>query len=169
MEQLVSNQTKLVNEESRILRECRGRRLALLGRVFRSCFDDTPSYVESETNSDKFYYVKFVFESSENFWCSCPDYASNRSEKCKHIFAVQYAIHLGLVQSIDHKLPLTHKKVVTVSSSIDDDINKPKSTIAEQYTNLSIATLNELEKAEIEAEQYRTQRVQRWEDDTYDF
>jgi len=121
MEQsIVTKQTKLVNEESKILRECRGRRLALLGRVFRRCFDDTPSYVESETNSDKFYYVKFVFESSGNFWCSCPDYASNRSEKCKHLYAVEYAIRLNLVQQIDKKLPIA-QKAVAVTKSWEDD------------------------------------------------
>lgn len=102
----------------------------------------------------KFYYVKIVFESSESgsFWCSCPDFTSNRSDKCKHVFAVKYAIHLGLVQQIDKKLPISSKK-----------------SVAEQYKNLSIATLNELEKAEIEAEAYRNQRQHNWEDDEYSF
>jgi len=160
MEQtVVSKQTRFVNEESKILRECRGRRLALLRRVFMSTETNrTHFYVASEVIKDRYYFVEY--KQNANF-CTCWDFASNRSEKCKHIFAVEYAIHLGLVQQIDHKLPISQKAEKFSAS-------KPKS-IAEQYKNLSIATLNELEKAEIEAEQYRTQRVQRWEDDSYDF
>ncbi|MFB5598979.1 MAG: hypothetical protein ACE5SW_01960 [Nitrososphaeraceae archaeon] len=67
---------------------------------------------------------------------------------------MQYAIHLGLVQTVDHKLPIS-KKTTT--------------TIADQYKNLSIQTLNELEKAEIEAEAYRTKPQQSWTEDEYSF
>jgi predicted nucleic acid-binding Zn finger protein len=164
MKQLVSRQTKFVNEESRILRECRGRRLALLGSVCGLQNSKFSFYVKSEFN-DRYYFVEY--KQNWNF-CTCWDYASNRSDKCKHIFAVEYALRLNLVQQIDHKLPICQFKKVAASMSSNDVIdNKPKSSIADQYKGYSIATLNELEKAEIEAEQYK--RVQRWEDDSYDF
>ena len=142
---------KLVNEENRIKRECKGRALCIQRKVNQFLNSDV-FYVESESLVGKYYYVKFVFESSGNFWCSCPDYASNRSEKCKHLYAVEYAIRLNLVQTIDKKLPISSKKSVT-----------------DQYKNLSIRDLNELEKAEIEAEQYSRTKRQSWELDDYSF
>ena len=109
MEQsIVSPKTKLVNEENRIKRECKGRALCIQRKVNQFLNSDV-FYVESESLVGKYYYVKFVFESSGNFWCSCPDYASNRSEKCKHLYAVEYAIRLNLVQQIDKKLPISQK------------------------------------------------------------
>jgi len=160
MEKLISKQ-KFVNEGKKILRECRGRRLALLGSVNSLQNSNTGYYVASESSKDRYYFVEYKTDSN---FCTCWDYASNRSDKCKHLYAVQYAIHLGLVQEIDHKLPISQK---TEKFSVFSD--KPKSTIAEQYKNLSIATLNEMEKAEIEAEAYRTKRGHKWEDDTYDY
>jgi len=153
MEQtIVSN--KFVNEENKIKRECKGRALAISRRVLSNP-DSNGFYVESEMILGKFYYVKIVFESSESgsFWCSCPDFASNRSDKCKHVFAVEYAIRLEIVQPIDKKLPISSIK---------------RNPTTNQYKNLSIRDLNELEKADIEAEAYRTKR-QSWEDDSYDF
>jgi len=164
MKQLVSKQTRFVNEEKKVLRECRGRRCALLGKVLRLENSEHTFYVKSESK-DIFYFVEYKTDSQ---FCTCWDYASNRSDKCKHIFAIEYALRLNLVQQIDHKLPISQKTSDGIPS---ESLIKPKS-IADQYKNLSIATLNEIEKAEIEAEKYnssKTQRVQRWEDDTYDF
>lgn len=111
---------KFVNEERMILRECHGRRLAISLRVFAQTESDRRRFfVQSEMILGKYYYVKIVFESSEtgNFWCSCPDYTSNRTNKCKHIFAVQYAIRLGLVQTVDKKLPISqvNRNTTTIS------------------------------------------------------
>ena len=158
---IVSKQTKLVNEESRIARECRGRRLALLGSVFITNDSKVHFYVASESNKDIFYFVEYKQNAN---YCTCWDYYSNRSENCKHILAVGYALRLNLVQKIDHKLPICQKVTENFSGA-----SKPKS-VAEQYKDLSISTLNELEKADIEAENYnKAQRVQRWQDDTYGF
>jgi len=134
MEQISVSNKKLVNEESKILRECRGRRMAISRRVYGTNTTNSKIhfYVASESSStDRYYFVEY--KDNWNF-CTCMDYASNRLDKCKHIFAVEYALRLGLVQSIDRKLPLTQsKKVVTVSSSIDENINKPKSWEADYY------------------------------------
>jgi len=186
-----------INEEARIKRECKGRALCIQRKVNQFLNSDI-FYVESESLVGKYYYVKFVYESSGNFWCSCLDYASNRSEgKCKHIFAVQYALRLNLVQKIDHKLPISqvqkNSEVSALTPSKTDDPTPDHSetvkeltenlfsnigkstnqttttTIAEQYKDLSIATLNIIEQAEIEAEAYSRTKGQSWEDDTYDY
>jgi hypothetical protein len=61
---------------------------------------------------------------------------------------------LNLVKSIDKKLPISQ-------------IKKDSTKVADQYKNESIITLNEIEKAEIEAEAYRTKRQQSWKEDEY--
>ncbi|MFB5600871.1 MAG: hypothetical protein ACE5SW_11675 [Nitrososphaeraceae archaeon] len=111
-------------------------------------------YVSSEVSADRYYFVEFK-PNVNSFYCTCWDYASNRAEKCKHIFSVGFALSLGLVQTVDHKLPISQK---------------PVTTIPDHYRNLSIATLNELEKAEIEAENYRKQRQElEYECDLYEW
>jgi len=153
-----------INEEARIRRECKGRVLCIQRKVNQFLNSDN-FYVESESLVGKYYYVKFVFESSESskpyFWCTCPDFNSNRAEMCKHCWACFYAKRLNLVQQIDKKLPICQSKKGEMITPI-----KPKS-IADQYKNYSIRDLNELEKAEIEeAEQYKRQS---YESDIYDF
>lgn len=107
---IVSKQTKLVNNEQIMIREARGRRLALLGKVFmiqNSKTNMNGYYVESEFASNRYYYVQY--KENDDSWCSCPDFSSNKVENCKHLYAVQYALHLGLVQQIGHKLPISQK------------------------------------------------------------
>jgi len=133
------------------MRECRGLRLYISQSVFRIQNSKHGYYVKSES-SDRYY---FVSNKTDSQFCTCLDYASHRADKCKHLYAVQYALRLGLVQSIDRKLPI---------SSI-----KRNPTTTDQYKNLSIRTLNILEKVEIEADQFKTQRQQSWELDNYDF
>lgn len=100
-----------INEENRILRECRGRRLAISRSVYEildtQINNSSSFYVKSESK-DIFYFVEFK---PNYIFCTCWDFASNRSEKCKHLYAVQYAIRLGLVQQIDHKLPIAQKPI----------------------------------------------------------
>lgn len=152
-------------KKNRIKRECKGRALAISRRVLSNP-DSNGFYVESELILGRFYYVKIVFESSEigSFWCSCHDFASNRSDKCKHVFAVEYASRLGQVQSIDKKLPISQFKKVVSPITKMSSVTKPKSwtdntkKVEIQYKNESIRTLNEIEKAEIEAEAYSTHR-----------
>lgn len=143
-----------------ILRECRGRMLALLNRVFQRTHNSNPTrntydyYVESEPVSNRYYFVEYKNDSN---FCTCWDYAYNNQDKSKHISVVEYAIHLGLVQSIYNKLLISTRDTNT-------------RTVADQYKNESIRKLNILEKAEIEAEKYnKTQRQQFWELDDYSF
>jgi hypothetical protein len=116
MEQIVS---KLVNEENKILRECRGRRLAISRRVLRyEKNTNTSYYVESES-TNRFYFVEYKDKEDYKF-CTCMDFASNRSDKCKHIYAVEYAVRLNLVQATESKLPIS-QKVAAKSSWIEDE------------------------------------------------
>lgn len=155
--------SKIINEEERVKRESHGRTIAISRCVYRLAKTDV-YYVQSSTVPSRYYYVRFQYEpnlhsndNNSSSWCSCMDYYSNRSEKCKHQYAVEYSIRLGTLQDTDNKLPISHNKR-----------DKKTTTIAEQYKDYSIATLNELEKAEIEAEAYRTKR-QSWELDDYSF
>ena len=79
---------------------------------------------------------------------------------CKHCWACFYAKRLNLVQQIDKKLPICQSKKWEMITPIISKL------IADQYKNESIITLNELEKADIEAEQYKRQS---WTEDAYDY
>ena len=82
-------------------REGRGRVLALSRQIYRLLNKNT-FYVESESSDNRYYFVRYnpsVFE-----WCSCKDFESNRAERCKHIFAIEYAIRFATVKEVD-KLP----------------------------------------------------------------
>lgn len=105
-----------INEENRIKRECKGRALCIQRSVFMIQNSKQEYYVKSESSKDRYYFVEYKTDSQ---FCTCWDYASHRSDKCKHIFAVQYALRLGLVQEIDHKLPICQK--VPQQKSWEDD------------------------------------------------
>jgi len=80
---------QLVTKKNR--REGKGRALALSRIIYRT--SDTLFAVESETLDGVYYTVKY--QPSETFiseWCTCNDYNSNRAARCKHIFAVQFAL-----------------------------------------------------------------------------
>jgi predicted nucleic acid-binding Zn finger protein len=73
-------------------------------------------------------------------WCSCKDFENSRTEgRCKHLYAVEFAIRFATVKEVEH------------------------------FPQESIRTLNDLEKAEIEAEEYRTRRILTYESDDYSF
>lgn len=82
------------------LREKKGATLSLSRNIYRLQNTDT-FYVESERSNNIYYFVRYNPDVLE--WCSCPD-SSIRSEKCKHQFAIEYAIRLGTLKDID-KLP----------------------------------------------------------------
>jgi hypothetical protein len=93
--QVVKTTVKMKNR-----REGKGRVLAISRMVYRLQKTDT-FYVESETCDNIFYFVKFkpdVFQ-----WCSCPD-NSTRNIKCKHLFAIEFAIKWRTLRDID-KVP----------------------------------------------------------------
>ena len=121
-----TNQKVVGNEQKQELenkREGHGCNIALTKNVYRLLTSDV-YYVQSERSNDIYYYVKYnpdVFE-----WCSCPD-NSMRGEKCKHQFAIEYAIMKGTLKDID-RLPAEAKRygsttmtAITAKSYRDDD------------------------------------------------
>src|SRR5918993_3850226 len=103
-----NSNSKVVSSEETVVenkREDHGMNIALTRKVFRLEKSDT-FYVESEKSNDLYYFVRYnpsVFE-----WCSCPD-NSTRGIKCKHQFAIEFAIRLGTLKDID-KLPSEAKR-----------------------------------------------------------
>jgi hypothetical protein len=94
---------KIVSKKSEELenkREGKGRSLATSHMIYRIQNTDT-YYVQSERSENTYYFVRYNFGVLE--WCSCPD-NSIRGIKCKHQFAIEYAIRLGTLKDID-KLP----------------------------------------------------------------
>ncbi len=115
-----SNNSKVVSEEIvENKHEGEGRLLALSWNVYRLQNTDT-FYVESEIRDNIYYFVRYnpsVFE-----WCSCPD-NSTRGLKCKHQFAIEYAIRMGSLKDID-RLPAEAKRypaIVSATKSYQDD------------------------------------------------
>jgi predicted nucleic acid-binding Zn finger protein len=86
-------------------REGKGRVLALSRNVFRLQNTSDAYYVESESGDDVYYFVKFKPDVLES-WCSCKDNFTRHTIKCKHLFAIEFAIKWGTIIDID-KLPTT--------------------------------------------------------------
>ena len=81
-------------------------------------------YVESESSDSRYYFVRFnpsVFQ-----WCSCKDFESNRSERCKHLYALEYGIRYNTIKEVD-RLPEETK--------IKKDKDNAKATITESWKN----------------------------------
>jgi predicted nucleic acid-binding Zn finger protein len=94
-------------------RESKGQLLALSHNVYRLLNSDV-FYVESESRENVYYYVKFkpdVFE-----WCSCPDNSTRQTTKCKHLFAIEFAIRMGTLLDID-KLPAEAKRYPAITAT----------------------------------------------------
>ena len=108
------------NQELENKREDHGRNIALTKNVYRLQKTDI-YYVQSESVDNVYYYVRYNFDVLE--WCSCPD-NSIRGIKCKHQFAIEYAIRLGTLKDID-KLPAEAKKYpqqqIPAKSYTEDD------------------------------------------------
>ena len=106
MQQL--KQVEHKNEEQEQKRECKGRRLAITGKIYRLQNTDDVFYVESESSNDTYYLVKYNLSDS---WCSCRDNSmrSGQIKKCKHIWSIEYSIRLATVKVVD-KLPLGVKQ-----------------------------------------------------------
>jgi len=91
-------QQQVVNKKDR--REGKGRTLALSREIYRT--SDNLFYVESES-TDKIYYT-CKYQPSESFvleWCTCADYMSNRATRCKHIYAVKYALEQKTIKQVN--------------------------------------------------------------------
>src|SRR5215212_9159804 len=104
-EQQQQQQQQKQEESRKDRREGKGRVLAISRRIYRLQRTDA-FYVESESSNGVYYFVKFkpdVFE-----WCSCMD-NSTKGLKCKHLFAIEFAIRWGTLRDID-KLPTDVKR-----------------------------------------------------------
>jgi hypothetical protein len=95
MQQLKVEHEKTIKKDRR---EDKGRVLALSRRIYRLLQTDV-YYVESESTDNVYYFVKFKPDVIE--FCSCKDYESNRAQKCKHIFALEFAIRMGTLKDTD--------------------------------------------------------------------
>lgn len=105
-----------VVEESKVnQREVRGASLSTSRNVFYLLGSKDVYYVQSEHSDNIYYFCKFkpdVFE-----WCSCPD-NSIRGQKCKHQFAIEYAIKKGTFRDND-KLPENAQRYPQVITTKD--------------------------------------------------
>ena len=117
MQQLKVEQNK--EDEQQIKRECKGRRLAISRRIYRLMQTDV-FYVESESTDNVYYFVKFKPDVIE--FCSCMD-SSTRNVRCKHSFAVEYAIRMGTLKDTD-KLPAEAKRNPHVTIVVTPPTNK---------------------------------------------
>ena len=92
-------------------REGHGLNIALIRKVLRIENSDT-FYIESESTNNLFYFVRYepYFQ-----WCSCLD-NSTRHVRCKHLFAIEFAIRFGTLKDID-KLPKEAKRYPTSISA----------------------------------------------------
>ncbi len=126
-------QTEVSKIEKKNRREGRGRVLALSRRVYRLQNKDT-FYVESESSDGRYYFVRFEPTSFE--WCSCFD-NSTRGEKCKHLYAIEYAIRFNTIKEVP-KLPadvLVKKDIVIATTESTTMIVKtPKSWENDDYS-----------------------------------
>jgi hypothetical protein len=106
--------TSQIVEEKKDRRSGKGLTVALSRRVYRMLNSDT-FYVESESTDNLYYFVRYNFSGLQ--WCSCPD-NSNRGLKCKHQFAIEFAIMKGTLKDID-KLPTEAKRYGSTVSSVE--------------------------------------------------
>ena len=117
MQQLTIEHKNLESNKKKDSHESKGMVLAISRRTYRLQNSNT-FYVESESTDNVYYFVRY--EPSFQ-WCSCLD-NSTRHVKCKHIFAIEYAIRKGTLQDID-KLPAEAKRygAITVSKPYEED------------------------------------------------
>jgi|SoiMethySBSTD1v2_1073268.scaffolds.fasta_scaffold3517792_1 predicted nucleic acid-binding Zn finger protein len=122
MQQLKVEHENTTNKDRR---SGKGRVIALSRRIYRLMQTDI-FYVESESTDNVYYFVKFKPDVME--FCSCKDYESNRAQKCKHLYSIEFAIRMGTLKETD-KLPEDAKRkaavrqstTVTKKSFIEDD------------------------------------------------
>ena len=121
MQQLETS--KQIVEEQKYKRMGKGQAMAQSRRIYRLMQTEDVFYVESESNDNVYYFVKFkpdVFG-----WCSCKD-NSTRDIKCKHLFAIEFAIKWATIKDID-KVPSSvaaaAAPVVDTDQSTSNDIH----------------------------------------------
>lgn len=123
MKQTVSKQltTKEEQQKKKDRREGRGVVLALSRHVYNLQNKNSTFYVESESCDSRYYFVRYnpsVFE-----WCSCKDFESNRTERCKHLYGVEYGIRFNTILEVD-KLPEEVHSGISRNSTSKTTLNK---------------------------------------------
>jgi predicted nucleic acid-binding Zn finger protein len=108
-------QQEIVEKKDR--RVGKGKVIAISRIIYRIQNTDV-FYVESESNDGMYYYV--MYDTTKEFeWCSCKDFERNGyMKKCKHLFAIEFAIKMNTVKDTD-KLPPSVKKDNNSISSKD--------------------------------------------------
>jgi hypothetical protein len=115
----ITNSKQIVEEnKTKDRRPGKGRVLALSRMIYRIQYSDT-FYVESERCDNTYYFVKYKPDVIE--WCSCMD-NSTRGAKCKHIFAVEFAIRMNTLKDID-KLPAEAQRF---TNNKEEDPTRPE-------------------------------------------
>ena len=109
----------------------KGRSIAQSRRIYRLLQTDV-FYVESESTDNVYYFVKFKPDLIE-WYCSCKDNSTRRGIKCKHLFAIEFAIKWGTIKDIDN--PLTDVKEDTAIIKTTTTITKPMITSSLSYKN----------------------------------
>lgn len=104
-------------------REGKGRDLAISRHVFFLLSSKDVYYVQSEHSDNIYYYVKYYPDVLE--WCSCPD-SSIRGIKCKHQFAIEYAIKKGTLKDIE-KLP---KEAIRFTNQQQEQIQELEAVVS---------------------------------------
>ena len=106
----------------------KGRALALSRRIYRLQNTNNMYYVESETSDDQYYLCKFKPEVLDS-QCSCKDNSTRRGLKCKHLFALEFAIKWGIIKDIDNPLTDVKGDTTIIKSTITKTtITKPMIT-----------------------------------------
>jgi predicted nucleic acid-binding Zn finger protein len=123
MQQLIIEHENTI-EKKKDRRKDKGRVLAISRNIYRLMQTEDVFYVESESTDNVYYFVKFkpasVLESSG--YCTCKD-NSTRHNKCKHLFAIEFAIKWGTIKDID-KIPVADTNQST-SNDIHATATKP--------------------------------------------
>jgi hypothetical protein len=167
-----SKSHKTEQQESKIvvenLREVKGAGLATSRNILRIQNSDT-FYVQSEKDDNIYYFVRYnpsVFE-----WCSCPD-NSIRGQKCKHQFAIEYAIKKGTLKDIDRlPIPIPITTDVNQNNQVITILNINQEQLGNHFLNSkSIRQTSRLsqETAHV-AIQQQQKKSKSYLDDDYDF
>jgi predicted nucleic acid-binding Zn finger protein len=142
MQQLTIEHKNKTENKKKDRREGKGRVLAISRNVFRLQNTSDAYYVESESGDDVYYFVKFkpdVLESSL-WYCSCKDNSTRHTIKCKHLFAIEFAIKWGTIKDIDKNFAgdiidqsTTNDKVAIATKSVPVATRTPKSYLNDDY------------------------------------
>ena len=122
--QVVKNKVEIKDR-----REGKGRVLAISRYVYHVLNSDV-YYVESESGDSVYYFVKF--KPDVESWCSCKD-NSTRGLKCKHLFAIEFAIKWGTIKDIKKLPPILVEANKRFPVVVQQSNNNTKSYLEDDY------------------------------------